>query len=51
MLRRYKEAFAGFSADLRQYSMKYSIGYHQAHTDVAYDEFVRRVLLQGRLLA
>jgi uncharacterized protein (DUF58 family) len=51
MLRRYKKAFADFSADLRRYSMKYSIGYHQAHTDVAFDEFVRQVLQHGRLLA
>lgn len=51
MLRRYKEAFAAFSGDLKQYSMKYSIGYHLANTDVAFDEFVRQVLRHGRLLA
>ena len=51
MLRRYKAAFAEFSADVRQYAMKYSIGYDQAQTDVSFDEFVKRVLQHGRLLA
>jgi uncharacterized protein (DUF58 family) len=51
MLRRYKEAFTGFSGDLRRYSMKYSIGYDQAQTDTEFDEFIRRLLQHGRLLA
>lgn len=51
MLRRYKEAFATFSADLRSYSMKYSIGCHQANTDETFDDFVRNLLNRGRLLA
>lgn len=51
MLRRYKAAFEAHSADLRRYAMRYSIGFHQAHTDVPFDEFVRHVLQRGRLLA
>lgn len=51
MLRRYKEAFEGFSTTLRSYSMRYAIGFDQAHTDVAFDDFVRRILQHGRLLA
>jgi uncharacterized protein (DUF58 family) len=51
MLKRYKAAFEQFAADLRRYSMGYSIGFDQSHTDVAFDEFVRHVLQHGRLLA
>ncbi|HYE62956.1 MAG TPA: DUF58 domain-containing protein [Phycisphaerales bacterium] len=51
LLKKYKAAYEGLSTDLRAYSMKYSIGFDQAHTDVAFDEFVRRVLQHGRLLA
>ena len=51
MLRNYKTAFEAFTADLRRYSMGYSIGFDQAHTDVEFDEFVRHVLQHGRLLA
>lgn len=51
MLRRYKAAFDDFGGALRRYSMKHSVGYDQVHTDVAFDEFLRRVLQHGRLLA
>lgn len=51
MLRRYKAAFDEFGGALRRYSMKYSIGYDQVHTSVAFDEFIRRILQHGRLLA
>jgi uncharacterized protein (DUF58 family) len=51
MLRRYKAAFTDFSDRLRRYSMQYSIGYDQAHTDVAFDQFLKQVLQRGRLLA
>lgn len=51
MLRRYKTAFDDFGAALRRYSMKYAIGYEQAHTDVPFDDFLRGVLQHGRLLA
>jgi uncharacterized protein (DUF58 family) len=51
MLRRYKDAFAQFSSDLRTYSMKHAIGYEQAHTDQPFDLFLRKLLERGRLLA
>ena len=51
MLRRYKESFAAFSAELRAYSMGGSIGYDLAKTDQPFDDFVRGVLQHGRLLA
>jgi uncharacterized protein (DUF58 family) len=51
MLKKYKAAYEGLSTDLRAYSMKYAIGFDQAHTDVAFDQFVRQVLQHGRLLA
>lgn len=51
MLRRYKQAFVEFAADLRRYAMKYSIGFDQADTDVPFEDFVKRVLQHGRLLA
>lgn len=51
MLKRYKAAFTGFSEELRKYSMKYSVGYHQAGTEMAFEEFVMQVLQRGRLLA
>ena len=51
LLRRYKAAFEAFAADLRKYSFGYSIGFDQAHTDIPFDQFVRRVLQHGRLLA
>jgi hypothetical protein len=51
MLRRYRQAFADFSQSLRRYSMKYSIGFDQAQTDMPFDEFLKRVLQHGRLLA
>jgi uncharacterized protein (DUF58 family) len=51
MLKRYKKAFTDFSTDLRAYAMKYSVGYDQANTDVPFDEFVKKVLVHGRLLA
>jgi uncharacterized protein (DUF58 family) len=51
MRRRYKDAFTGFSGDLRRYAMKYAIGYDQAHTDVPFEQFLRRVIQNGRLLA
>jgi uncharacterized protein (DUF58 family) len=51
MLKRYRGAFERFSAELRSYSMRYSIGYAQARTDVAFDEFLVRVLQRGGLVA
>ena len=51
MLKRYKKAFEQQAEDLRRYSMRYSIGFDQAHSDVAFDEFLRGVLEHGRLLA
>lgn len=51
MLRRYKAAFAGFADELRTYSLGHAIGFDQAQTDVAFDQFVRHVLQHGRLLA
>lgn len=51
MLRRYRTAFARFSADLRRYSMRYSIGYSLARTSVPFDEFLREVLQRGGLVA
>jgi uncharacterized protein (DUF58 family) len=50
MLRRYKLAFAQQATDLRRYSMRYSIGFEQASTDMPFDEFVRRLLERGGLL-
>ena len=49
MLRRYKQAFTDFSAELRSYSMKYSIGYSLADTETAFDDFVVKVLQRGGL--
>lgn len=49
MLRRYKQAFTDFSAQLRSYSMKYSIGYSLADTETAFDDFVVKVLQRGGL--
>jgi len=51
MLKRYKKAFEQQAEDLKRYSMRYSIGFDQAHTDVAFDHFLRGVLEHGRLLA
>ena len=51
MLKRYKKAFAQFHEDLRQYSMKYSIGYARSSTDRPFDEFIRGVLEKGGLVA
>ena len=51
MLRRYKRAFDGFSADLRRYAMRYSIGYAMARTDVPFDEFTMQLLRRGGLVA
>ncbi len=51
MLRRYREAFDGFSADLRRYSMRYSVGYALARSDVPFDEFLLGMLQRGGLLA
>jgi hypothetical protein len=50
MLRRYKRAFAQQATSLRRYSMRYSIGFEQALTDMPFDEFVRRLLERGGLL-
>lgn len=49
MLKRYKQAFTSFSAELRSYSMKYSIGYSLADTETAFDDFVVKVLQRGGL--
>ena len=51
MLRRYRHAFAGFSADLRRYSLAHSIGYAMARTDTAFDEFMLGILERGGLVA
>jgi uncharacterized protein (DUF58 family) len=51
MLRRYKKAFTQLGEDLRRYSMRYSIGYEQARTEVAFDQFVRGLLEHGGLLS
>ncbi len=51
MLRRYREAFTGFSAGLRRYSMRHSIGYSLARSDTAFDEFVVQVLQRGGLVS
>jgi uncharacterized protein (DUF58 family) len=51
MLRKYKAAFEQFKVDLKTYAMGSSIGFDQAGTEVAFDEFVRHVIQHGRLLA
>jgi uncharacterized protein (DUF58 family) len=51
MLRRYRRAFEEFSKELRRYSMRYSVGYSLARTDVPFDEFLRTVLQRGGLVA
>jgi hypothetical protein len=51
MLKKYKAAYEGQATDLKAYSMKYSIGFDQANTDIEFDQFVRGVLQHGRLLA
>jgi uncharacterized protein (DUF58 family) len=50
MLRRYRRAFTGLSEDLRRYSMRYSIGYSRARTDVPFDEFLLDLLQRGGLV-
>ncbi len=50
MLRRYRKAFAALGEDLRRYSMRYSIGYSLARTDVPFDEFLLEVLQRGGLV-
>ncbi len=51
MLRRYRAAFEKLSADLRSYSLKYSIGHASARTDVSFDDFLVGVLQRGGLVA
>ena len=51
MLRRYRRAFEDFSTELRRYSMRYSIGYARARTDVAFDAFLLQILQRGGLVA
>ena len=51
MLRRYKVAFAQLAEDLKRYSMRNSIGFAQAPTDLAFDQLIRRLLEHGGLLA
>ena len=51
MLRRYKQAFDGFSNELRRYCMGHSIGYAMARTDVAFHEFLLHVIQRGGLIA
>ena len=51
MLRRYKRAFEQFSADLRRYSMRHSIGYSLARTDTPFDAFLLQMLQRGGLVA
>jgi len=51
MLRKYKKAFAQLSADLRRYSMRYSIGYDRVNTAVPFDQFIRDMLHHGGLVA
>jgi len=51
MLRRYRQAFAQLGNDLRQYAMRYSIGYDAAGSEVPFDQFVRGLLQRGGLVA
>lgn len=51
MLKRYRRAFDGFSDDLKRYSMRHSIGYAMARSDVPFDEFLVKVLERGGLVA
>ncbi|NOX58926.1 MAG: DUF58 domain-containing protein [Planctomycetes bacterium] len=51
MLRRYRQAFEKFSADLKRYAMRYSIGYARAETNVPFDTFLVDVLQRGGLVA
>ncbi len=51
MRRRYKDAFSAFTEELRRYAMRYGIGYDLADTDVPFEQFLRRILQSGRLLA
>jgi uncharacterized protein (DUF58 family) len=51
MLRRYKDAFNRFTAELRAYAMRHSIGYALTQSDTAFDDFLRQVLQRGGLLA
>ncbi|HEY3246183.1 MAG TPA: DUF58 domain-containing protein [Phycisphaerae bacterium] len=51
MLKRYRAAFEKLGADLRTYSLKYSIGHALARTAVPFDEFLVGVLQRGGLVA
>lgn len=51
MLRRYRKAFAHLTENLKRYSNRNAIGFAQAPTDVAFDQFIRRLLEHGGLLA
>jgi uncharacterized protein (DUF58 family) len=51
MLKRYRREFAGFSEDLRRYSMRHSMGYALARSDVPFDDFLVKVLERGGLVA
>lgn len=50
MLRRYKRAFDGFTEELRRYSMRYSIGYSLARTEITFDQLLLGVLQRGGLV-
>ena len=50
MLRRYKTAYTQLAEDLKRYSLRNSIGFAQAPTDLPFDQFVRRLLEHGGLL-
>ena len=51
MLRRYRSEFEQFHAAVKQYAMRYSIGYALARTDQPFDDFLRGVLQRGGLVA
>jgi uncharacterized protein (DUF58 family) len=51
LLRRYKAAFERSCAELKNYGMRYSIGYALAQSDVPFDAFLVNVLQRGGLVA
>lgn len=51
LIARYKSSYEQFGADVRSFSMGRSVGYARAVTTEPFDEFLRRALRQGSLLA
>lgn len=51
LLRRYKAEFARLGEELRTACMKYGIGYAFARSDIPFNDFLRRVLERGGLVA